>query len=61
MKTNSQNHNQVPQANPQTPDNNKRPQNKDKLDSREGEEQEFKGNDETHNKKEHRRAGKEKK
>lgn len=61
MKTNSQNHNQVPQANPKTPDNNKRPQNKDKLDSREGEEQEFKGNDETHNKKEHKSEGKEKK
>ncbi len=32
--------------------NKKRPENKDNLDSREGEEQETKGNDVTHNKKE---------
>jgi hypothetical protein len=30
----------------------KRPENKDNLDSREGEEQDFKGDDITHNKKE---------
>lgn len=32
--------------------NEKRPENKDNLDSREGEEQETKGDDVTHNKKE---------
>lgn len=32
--------------------NNKRPENKDNLDSREGEEQLFKGDSMTHNKKE---------
>lgn len=31
----------------------KRPENKDNLDSREGEEQEFKGDDTTHNQKSH--------
>ncbi|MGN6294328.1 MAG: hypothetical protein ACTHMV_16390 [Chitinophagaceae bacterium] len=31
----------------------KRPENKDDLDSREGEEQEFKGDDMTHNQKDH--------
>ena len=65
MKTNDQNQhqdkNQVPQNNPKAPDNSKRPQNKDNLDSREGEEQEFKGDDETHNKKEHKSEGKDKK
>lgn len=47
--------------NPQTPkqntkfNNNKhRPENKDNLDSREGEEQQFKGDDITHNKKENK-------
>lgn len=33
-------------------DKNARPENKDNLDSREGEEQEYKGDDITHNKKE---------
>lgn len=32
--------------------NKHRPENKDELDSREGEEQQFKGDDVTHNKKE---------
>ena len=32
----------------------KRPENKDDLDSREGEEQEFKGDDTTHNQKTHK-------
>jgi hypothetical protein len=48
-------------VNPQTPDHNtrfnnnkKRAENKDNLDSREGEEQQTKGNDVTHNKKEHK-------
>lgn len=63
MKTTdqNQNQNQTPQNNPQAPDNSKRPQNKDNLDSREGEEQEFKGDDETHNKKEHHSENKDKK
>ena len=34
--------------------NKHRPENKDNLDSREGEEQQFKGDDITHNKKEHK-------
>jgi len=34
--------------------NKQRPENKDNLDSREGEEQEFKGDDTTHNRKEHK-------
>ena len=34
--------------------NKNRPENKDDLDSREGEEQEFKGDDVTHNLKEHK-------
>lgn len=38
----------------------KRPENKDNLDSREGEEQEFKGNDVTHNHKEVKSAKKQK-
>jgi len=33
--------------------NKRRPENKDNLDSRMSEEQEFKGNDTTHNRKEH--------
>ena len=33
--------------------NKRRPDNKDNLDSREHEEQDFKGDDTTHNKKEH--------
>ena len=38
-----------------------RPQNKDNLDSREGEEQLTKGDDHTHNKKEHHNEPKKKK
>lgn len=34
--------------------NKNRPENKDDLDSREGEEQEFKGDDTTHNQKTHK-------
>ena len=34
--------------------NKRRPENKDNLDSREGEEQQFKGDDITHNQKEHK-------
>ncbi len=40
------------QANTQLNNNKRRPENKDNLDSREGEEQQFKGDDVTHNKKE---------
>jgi hypothetical protein len=48
MKTNN-----VQTKNPATKYSNKhRPENKDNLDSREGEEQRFKGDDITHNKKE---------
>ena len=39
-------------ANTQFNSNKHRPENKDDLDSREGEEQQFKGDDVTHNKKE---------
>jgi hypothetical protein len=39
-------------ANTQFNNNKHRPENKDNLDSREGEEQQFKGDDITHNKKE---------
>ena len=48
----------LPQKNPkqniQFNQNKHRPENKDDLDSREGEEQLFKGDDTTHNKKDHR-------
>jgi hypothetical protein len=37
--------------------NKTRPEIRDNLDSREGEEQNFKGNDVTHNKKEHKSKG----
>lgn len=51
---------QVPQKHI-NPDNRKhRPENKDNLDSREGEEQEDKGDSTTHNKKEHHTPPKEK-
>jgi len=50
MKTNSPK-NTKPQAQQQKKANN-RPENKDNLDSREGEEQMTKGDDITHNKKE---------
>ena len=42
---------QTPQHNVQFNANKKRAENKDNLDSREGEEQNFKGDDVTHNKK----------
>jgi hypothetical protein len=40
-----------PKQNIQFNQNKNRPENKDNLDSREGEEQQFKGDDITHNKK----------
>ena len=43
---------QNPKQNIQFNQNKHRPENKDNLDSREGEEQQFKGDDITHNKKE---------
>ncbi|MES2431633.1 MAG: hypothetical protein V4556_11890 [Bacteroidota bacterium] len=49
MKTNSNSKQQMGKPQIASP---KRPQNKDDLDSREGEEQLFKGDDRTHNKKE---------
>ncbi len=53
-KTTNQNVNQRQQLN----NNKNRAENKDNLDSREGEEQLFKGDDETHNKKEKKSAKK---
>ena len=50
MKQNTKN--QTPNANTQFNANKKRAENKDNLDSREGEEQQYKGEDITHNKKE---------
>lgn len=53
MKTNTKSPQQ--QTKPQSMQDkkmNKRPENKDNLDSREGEEQDTKGDDVTHNKKE---------
>lgn len=44
---------QVPDHNTKFNANKKRAENKDELDSREGEEQQFKGDDVTHNKKQH--------
>lgn len=58
MKTNEKNQDKVPQTNTKAKENSKRPQNKDELDSREGEEQEDKGDDTTHNKKEHKSENK---
>ncbi len=46
------------QPNPKTNNNNRRPENKDNLDSRKNEEYDFKGDDVTHNKKENRSEGK---
>lgn len=46
MKPQTQNHNT------KLNNNKRRAENKDNLDSREGEEQQFKGDDTTHNKKE---------
>lgn len=42
---------QNPKQNTQFNQNKHKPENKDNLDSREGEEQQFKGDDITHNKK----------
>lgn len=55
MKNNNQ-----PATSAKTPvmQNSKRPENKDNLDSREGEEQLYKGDDITHNKKERQSSGK---
>jgi len=56
MKTNTQNNQSTkPQAN-----TSKRPENKNNLDSREGEEQLYKGDDTTHNKKETQSSSKKK-
>jgi hypothetical protein len=53
MKSSNQNQNpNNPRANPATQNKNARPDVRDDLDSRNNEEQDFKGNDETHNKKE---------
>jgi hypothetical protein len=62
MKTNNQNPNvQNARTNPHVSQSGgKRPENKDNLDSREGEEQETKGDDVTHNKKENHSEGKSK-
>lgn len=51
MKTNNPNKGKTPPNTNEIKTSN-RPQNKDDLDSREGEEQIFKGDDTTHNKKE---------
>ena len=45
---------QTPKHNTRFNTNKNRPENKDDLDSREGEEQEFKGDDTTHNPKTHK-------
>lgn len=46
--------NQQQGGNPQHANMNKhRPENKDNLDSRSGEEQDYKGDDQTHNKRDH--------
>ncbi len=45
---------QVPNHNTKFNAKNHRPENKDNLDSREGEEQDFKGDDTTHNVKPHK-------
>ncbi len=54
---------QTPKQNTQFNTNKHRPENKDNLDSREGEEQLFKGDDITHNQKERKteKSGKKKK
>ncbi len=60
MKTSNQNVNvKNTRTNPHVSQSGgKRPENKDNLDSREGEEQEEKGDDVTHNKKETHSEGK---
>lgn len=58
MKTNGNNKHPLSNASA----SQKRPNNKDKIDSREGEEQRFKGDDVTHNHKEvHNKPGRHKK
>jgi hypothetical protein len=52
---------QSPKQNIQFNTNRQRPENKDNLDSREGEEQQFKGDDVTHNQKAHKNKKSEKK
>jgi hypothetical protein len=49
---------QTPNHNTQLNKNKRRPENKDDLDSREGEEQLLKGDDRTHNKKERQNSRK---
>jgi hypothetical protein len=49
------------QKHPKTTDRHARPENKDNLDSRKNEEQDDKGNDVTHNKKETKDKDKDKK
>jgi len=49
---------QTPNQNTQLNKNKRRPENKDDLDSREGEEQLLKGDDRTHNKKERQNSRK---
>jgi len=49
MKNNKQ---QIPDHNTKLNNNKHRPENKDDIDSREGEEQLLKGDDSTHNRKE---------
>jgi hypothetical protein len=53
MKNVNQNPNN-PRANPDTRSNNARPDVRDNLDSRKNEEQDFKGDDVTHNEKENK-------
>lgn len=52
---------QLPGKNTKLDNKKKRPEVRDNLDHREGEEQEYKGDDTTHNKKEHRTPPKNKK
>ena len=56
MKTNNQN----VKKNTQFNQNKHRPEQRDDLDSRKNEEQDFKGDDVTHNKKEHHKEPKKK-
>jgi len=51
---------QINQPNPTPQQKNHRAENKDNLDSRGSEEFDFKGDDVTHNKKEHHNEGKKK-
>lgn len=53
--------NQAPKSNPQFNANKPRPEIRDNLDSRKTEEQEFKGDDVTHNRKPHQNKHPEKK